>query len=221
MMLAPVGEVVDSLGFQTMTDITTAAAFALDAATAMLQATLETDFDRGDFIDTFYVTEPRYRVGSAAQVEFRLSRGLIDTVTSILVCSDPTQFGTSDATDVTANAIVDNDRGVVKDWKTTTSSTLLPSASSLDFMSGYTRKYVQISYSAGFDPDPSLPDSYRLDEVPDWLQKAAKLAALYNLADNPILSEAQIKLDKTMLARQYDLLCSRKRRYAPVALLPL
>jgi hypothetical protein len=223
LLLASVTDLLDDLGYTAMTDITYAVTDALLAASAELSAVLDTDFDAGTFIDTYYVQEPRYRSGPAAQVEFRLSHGLVTSLTQVLLSPDPTQFGnTTYTTDVTANVTVDNDRGVVKDFKTTSTQNYVPAGiTNMAFMSGYTRQFVQISYAAGLPVDANNAASYDLTQVPIWLNNAAKLAAKLYLADSPILSEASIKLDKQMLARQYDATLSRKKRYAPLSILPL
>jgi hypothetical protein len=90
-----------------------------------------------------------------------------------------------------------------------------------DYVTPYRRQFVQITYVAGFPADGAKPESYDLTKVPDWLQQAAKTAALLSLADSPALSEAQIKLDKTVLGIRYSSLINRKLRYAPLSILPL
>ena len=51
-----------------------------------------------------------------------------------------------------------------------------------------------------------MPQSYLTSSVPDWLQQAATLNCLIGMADLPVLSEAQIKLDTKVLGAQYDVL---------------
>ena len=155
----------------------------------------------------FYVRSPPFMDGQAVETEFRLRRGLVQSLTSVLWCEDNTAFGDpTSTTDVTAVAVLHPDKGIVRDFKTR-----------------YRRAYVQITYVAGFEPDTSVspPVSYLLTEVPDWLQNAAKLRALIGVADAPVLSEAAIKLDTKMLSTQLNALLSRHLRYAPSSLLPM
>jgi hypothetical protein len=206
MLLASIADIRDQLGFDDMTDVNSAITMSMDAAESMLASVLNTEFDRGTFVDTFYVREPPFRDGPAVETEFRLRRGLVQSLTSVLWCADNTAFGDpSSTTDVTAIAVLHPDKGVVKDFKT-----------------HYRQVYVQITYVAGFDPNAnSPPDGYLLSEVPDWLQNACKLHTLIGLADAPVLSEASIKLDTKLLTAQLNALLTIRLRYAPCSLLPL
>ena len=67
-----------------MTDINFAITMALDAAESQLAARLETEFDQGAFVDTFYVREPPYLDGPAFETQFRLRRGLVASLTSVV-----------------------------------------------------------------------------------------------------------------------------------------
>lgn len=205
MLLASVTDILNNLGFDAMTDISVAATMALDAAEAQLASVLNSEFEQGTFTDTFYVSAPPYRDGPVCETEFRLRRGLLTSLTSMRY--SPTVAGLTDSTvyvDVTATVQLHPDKGIVKDYTTP-----------------YRRKYVQITYAAGFAADTGNPASYNLTAVPDWLQQAAKTAALLSLADSPALSEAQIKLDKMVLGIKYNSLINRKLRYAPLSILPL
>ena len=205
MLLASVNDILNDLGFEAMTDITASATLALDAAEAQLASVLNSEFDQGTFTDTFFVSEPPYLDGPACETEFRLRRGFVSSLTSVRYAGpvqdlmDPSAYN-----DVTATAQLHPDKGIVKDYVTR-----------------FRRQFVQIVYVAGFPEDGTNPASYDLTKVPDWLQQAAKTAALLSLADSPSLSEAQIKLDKTVLGIRYSSLINRKLRYAPLSLLPL
>ena len=206
MLLTNPIDIIQALGFDQMVDITNAATMALDASEAQLASILNTDFAQATNTDTFFVRQPPYMDGPACETEFRLKQAFVTALTSVR-CA-PTVAGFSDSTqytDVTANVICDNDRGVVQDFETR-----------------YNRQWVQITYTAGFPPDTTLspPTSYLMTSVPDWLQQAARLNALIGMADSPVLSEAQIKLDVATLKVQYTALISRKTRYAPLAILP-
>jgi hypothetical protein len=205
MLLASVADVRSQLGFDDMTDINAAITMAMDAAEAQLAAILNTEFDRGSFVDTYFVREPPFRDGPAVETEFRLQRGMVQSLTQVVYAYQISDLSNSAAyTDTTSVSVLSGDKGVVTDYQT-------------HFM----RQYVQISYTAGFDVDPSNTASYLLSEVPDWLQNAAKLRTLLSLADSPVLSEAQIKLDTRMLQTQFNALVSRHMRYAPRSIMPL
>ena len=225
MLLAAVADILSTLGFDPMTDITFAATQALDAAEEQLASLLNTEFAAGTYTDMFYVDEPTMTVRHHGfKTQFRLSRGFITTplaTGSVLVNSQASmltgvasQIGstwgyvdvpTGDANiDVTTAMTVDSDRGLLT-----------------DIVNRYRKTYVQATYQAGFAVSGSDPTSYDLTVVPDWLQQAAKLCAMLALADSPSLSEAQIKIDKQLIGMQYNALMSRKLRYAPNSLLPL
>jgi hypothetical protein len=208
MLLASVTEVVERLGFDAMTDITFAVTMAMDAAEPQLAGLLNTDFDRGTFTDTFYVDEPTVIEGQAFATEFRLTRGLIASITSVKVAYEYANFTDGSVLlDYTPTVILHSGKGLVK-----------------DVANRYSRQYVQIVYVAGFDPDASSPPivgSYSLAEVPDWLQQACKIKTLLGLVDDASLSEAQIKLEPKVLQPQLNSLLSKHLRYAPLALLPL
>ena len=205
MLLANPADVISQLGFDTMTDITLATSMAMDAAEAYLSSQLNTDFLAGTFIDTFYVRQPRYQDGAATSTEFRLSHGLVSSVTSATTTATPADFWwTAAPADVTADIVLDGDRGIAK-----------------DITNRYFRQTVTITYVSGFAVDPDTPNSYLISSVPDWLQNACKLKTLVGLVDSPVLSEAQIKLDSKLLNLQLGQLLSRKLRYAPLAILPL
>jgi len=205
MLLANPADIISQLGFDPMPDITLATTMAMDAAEAYLSSELNTDFLAGTFTDTFYVAQPRYQDGPACSTEFRLSHGLVGSITSAMATSGPAQFWwTTAPNDVTADILLDGDKGIAK-----------------DVTNRYYRQTITITYASGFAADPNNPNSYLLTAVPDWLQNAAKLKTLVGLVDSPTLSEAQIKLDSKLLNMQLGQLLSRKLRYAPLAILPL
>ena len=167
------------------------------------------------------MARPPYQDGNGSEVQFRLKRGFVNPLASVLVSSDPTQFGNASyATDVTANVVLEADKGVVRDFKSQFAVQYL-GGNQMTFTSGYRRQWVQITYQAGFAADPQNAASYLISAIPDWLQQAAKINALIGLASSPALTEAMVKLDTKTLNTQYSALLQRKLRYAPMALLPL
>jgi hypothetical protein len=211
MYLASAANILSQLGFSDMSDINFAIGSALDAAEATLASALDTDFTAATQVDTFYVKEPPYVDGPAFETQFRLRHGVVTSLTSVVYAqsaaglSDPTQF-----VDVTSGVMLHQGKGVVTD---------------IQFK--YCRQFVQITYQKGFAPDPASgnpPTSYLLTgvgSVPTWLQEAARLQAIFNMVDLPVLSEAQIKLDKNIINGQLQSIMMRHLRYAPMAVLPL
>lgn len=204
MLLASVPSIRKSLGFDDMTDINAAITSALHAAEAQIAALLSTSFGREQMVDKFWVYEPPFVQGSHTETKFRLSRGLISDVSSIMMSNAPTMFTNPDAQDISDRVTVDTQRGIATDVTTY-----------------YAEQYVEIRYTAGFDVDANDPESYNLDQVPAWLQQAATLKTLILVADAPALTEAGVKIDKQMLDQQYALTVNRYVRYAPTALLPM
>jgi hypothetical protein len=220
MYLADPEIVRSSLGFSDMADINNAINDALDTATSMLASTLTSDFTKKTWTEFFFVQEPAVRMGAvfeqqttfgdgiirggaSGQTEFRLSTGFVSALTAISFASQPTDFGTSDI-DLSSTVTLFSDKGVIKDHVT-----------------DYSSSFVKAVYVAGFDPDNSNPNMYNLSQVPKWLQDAARVQAKILLADHPMVTEADIKIDTKTLSTQLKYLISSRIRYAPAALLPV
>lgn len=204
MLLASVQVIRESLGFDDMADINAAIETALHAAEPQLAAILQTRFERAEVTDTFWVYEPGFRQGMHVQTEFKLSRGFLASAPTITATEAPSLFGTSASQELTGVMKVDLELGVATDWK-----------------SRFNNQYVEFSYTAGFEADEDSPESYKLSQVPSWLQEAAKLKCLLHLAKNPSLTEVGIQLDQKTLEAQYAALINPHLRYAPSALLPM
>lgn len=207
MMLASHAEIREQLGFDDMTDINDAIQASLRAATAVLAAKLSTPFERGTFIDTYYALEPGYENGQAFSTTFRLSRGFVVSVTSVKAAATLELLGGTDASDITAVALMsatDKEKGVFTDYTTR-----------------FTRSFVRAEYVAGFEADASNPDMFNLEQVPLWLQEAAKLHAMITLAGSPPVKQADIQIDTKTLNHELSALLSTRIRYTPTALLTL
>lgn len=200
MRLASVQSIREQLGFDDMTDINAAIGAALDAVTPQIASILGTSFERSTATDTFFVEEPPSSRGLHVSTEFRLNKGF-------LVAAPTMTVGKADR--------VDLEKGIVVDWTTR-----------------YRDQYVSFTYQYGFevdapvpDPDSSIepepPTQYVLSQVPTWLQEAARVKALYHLADNPSIKELEIAIDKKALDLQFATLVNRHQRFAPAAVLPL
>lgn len=203
MLLASVADIRASLGFDDMTDINAAVTAALDAAEVELSATLDADFAETDVVDTFWVREPGLKEGSHVATEFRFSKGLLTAVPAVMLAQTVPLFGTAAAIAITTMKF-DLTKGTARDWH-----------------NDFDHQYVRFTYTAGYPADETDAISYDLDIVPTWLQEAAKLQAMINLADSPSLTEANIKLDVKMMNAQLTNILRSKIRYAPLALLPL
>lgn len=206
MRLASVQVIREQLGFDDMTDINAAIEMALNSVEPQIAALLDTRFERTSVVDTFWVYEPGFQQGGHVETEFRLSRGMLASAPTI------TLSRTADGANATAlsGVRVDLEKGVIA-----------------DFMTRYSQQYVRVAYDAGFEPemtegaDPKPTGSYKLDQVPGWLQEAAKLKALCHLAGAETVQEAGVTIDTKVLEAQFTALINQHLRYAPMAVLPL
>lgn len=193
MLLASVSGIRDDLGFDDMTDINAAITMALNAAEPQLASALNTSFARAEVTDTFWVDEPTVIDGPHRKTEFWLSRGFVQ--------GEPVVTGFDGAQ---AAMKYNKEKGIARDWSTY-----------------YSRAHVTFVYQAGFEEDGSTAGQYKLDQVPKWLQEAAKLQALIHLANAASITEAGIKIEVETIKAQLGSLMGDHMRYAPMALLPL
>lgn len=200
MLLATVSSIRDELGFDDMANINYAIIAALHAAEAQVGALLRTDFKRQSNTDLFRASAPGFVEGDYYETKFRLTQGQIQTVSSVLFSDS---FDMSSPTSSTTH-IVNADIGQV---------TVVGVA--------FNRQFVQITYTSGFEAAQSDPTSYKLSQVPNWLQEAAKLRALITLASNPAVKDANAGQDVTALQEQFDNLIAVHNRYTPSAILPI
>lgn len=207
MLLADVSGIRESLGFDDMPDINAAIQTSLDAVEAQLASLFETDFAKGTVTDTFFVPRPEIEDQAFRFTSFRTSQGFLTappTVISTLKGGWHRLIDNDGPTDVSANVVCDLEKGLIRDWTTC-----------------YRVSQVTMTYSYGFEVDPNNPDSYLLSQVPNWLQNAARLLSLVNLANDPVITEANIKIDTKTIGSQYALLVNKHLRYGPNAVLPL
>lgn len=208
MHLADPTKLRDATGFDDMPDINAAIDGALNAAEAMLAGQLGTDFDRVTLTDTFYVSEPGYTDGAHTTTEFKLSRGFVQDLLTVWSAKGRAYLAMANTRIDLIGAfdldVLKREKGVI-----------------VDTGSRYRADYVQVAYTAGFEEDPDVEGRYKLDQVPRWLQEAAKVQAQILLADQKIMEQAGISLDKAMLATQLGGLIGKKLRYAPMSMLPL
>lgn len=209
MFLASVRDIREQLGFDDMADINHAIETALHAVEPQLASTLRTDFRRGEKTDVFWVKRPTFIQAGHHETQFRMSRGFITGSPLVEVSENPLRFSTATVTPLGDVLTWDRERGVARDWTTE-----------------YSRQTVTFTYQYGFEEavagDPAQPTgSYRLDQVPQWLQEAATLKTLIHLASNPSLTEHGVSLDVKVLDAQAAALLSQHLRYAPMSILPM
>lgn len=193
MLLASVSGIREELGFDDMTDINAAITMALNAAEPQLASALNTSFARAEVTDTFWVDEPTVIDGPHRKTEFWLSRGFVH--------GEPVVTGFDGAQ---AAMNYNKEKGIARDWTTY-----------------YSRAHVRFVYQAGFETDDQVSGQYKLDQVPGWLQEAAKLQALVHLASAPSITEAGIQIEVETIKAQLASLMGEHIRYAPMALYPL
>jgi hypothetical protein len=207
MLLASIAGIREGLGFDDMPDINSAIQQSLDAVEATIASLLDTDFAAGSQTDTFFVSTPSFRDRNHTENSFRLRRGFISGTPTVIVTQTAgwrRGMANEGPTDVSSVINVHAHKGVLVDWETY-----------------YHKAKVAITYDYGFPVSADDSTSYDLTVVPTWLQTAARLLCLINLADAPVVTEAGVKVDTKMLSKQYDALVNGKLRYAPSAHLPM
>lgn len=203
MLLASVTDLRNSLGFDDdVTDFTLAATAALHAAEAALHNTLGTTFNRETRFDLFYVDEPGFRQGALSTTSFRLRKGLVASLGGTVYAGSVSDL-TADPQTIT-NPFLDAEKGVVSDHETV-----------------YSRSFIKITYTAGFEVDATDKESYDLSQVPSWLQEVAKMHALLMLKSSPVLKQIQLELDADLIKSTLRAQTNQHVRYTPTAILPL
>lgn len=203
MFLTTVADIRDSLGFDDMVDINAAIEAAAHAATEQLEARLSTDFTKATHTDVFWVPEPGFIERPHCETEFRLTHGILVGPVVVTGGVNYDELGT-DGFDYGKNLISDTTRGIIRNVGTF-----------------YNNQYVKFTYTAGFEADDIVPDQYKLDDVPDWLQQAAIKQTMINLKNAPSIKSAEIEIDDKMLALELSHMLKNYIRYAPSALLPI
>jgi hypothetical protein len=212
MLLAAITDVQTDLGFSAMPNIQAAISAALEIAEQTLASAIGTTFDQKQITDAFYVRTPSYRDGPNVRTELRLSRGFVNQTPAVVGTMAASNVGYGlfdiapiypDTLDVSANLVIDWEKGVARDITTQ-----------------YCQNWLTVQYTAGFPGSGSDPMSYDLTKVPQWLQQAANLSAKIIIQSNPALEDPKIKLDTTLMQRQLNVLLGQHIRYAPAALFP-
>lgn len=180
-----------------------AATSAISIATAVIEARLDTLFDKATTVDTFLDVAGGVWQGSAFFTKFKLSRGFIQGNVTGSFAPTLAAFGTDE--EVTGlSLVVDAEAGVVTE-----------TAADLQF------QFLRLSYQAGFDVEGADPLLYKQSQVPAWLKECCKLLALVTMENVPAQEKAGTKQDTKMLAKQCEAILSRRVRYAPGAVLAI
>jgi hypothetical protein len=203
--LASTTEIRTALGYDNIGDIVNAINAELASTTKQLAATIRVDsFDRKERADTYRVGDTPV-LDSVPRLRLLLSCGFVeaDTVRVLLGDSVGAILG-GEFTEVVPDA-VDAERGVIADYH-----------------SDYSYRFVQVIYTAGFRDDLDHPGQYLLDDVPFWLQEAAKLNARIMLAGNPLMASGDKGApDTTPFQKQLSQIVTPHIRYVPSALQPI
>lgn len=203
MMLATPTDLLNSYGWDDMTDSRAAVTSALNAATPHLAAKLNMpSFTRGTASDVFFVNGALIGSGGVNYNQMRLSYGLL-TSTAITVVRASTFDGLASGTDITSSFQVDREKGVLS-----------------DFTNVYESSLVKVTYEHGLSAK-AAPYDDQFDGAPDWLKEAAMLQAMILLSSHPIFEEAKIKQDTKTLRYSFEVMMANHLRYAPNALLPM
>lgn len=218
MYLADPAQIRVTLGFDDMANINAAIASALDTAETQLATMLMTGFDRQSVVDTFFV-EQTEMIGNSNQprTELLLTRGFVVGSPTVAVTYAAAQSASafqivqdaySGGSSTSSNFVWRNESGY-----------------GVDLTSTFVGAQVAVTYVSGFEADTTNGDdppiSYVIDQVPDWVQKAATLLALTLVADNASVVEAGIVINTKLAMQQLHTLIGKKVRYRPLACDPI
>lgn len=206
LLLSPVAELRQQLGFDDMPDINNAITGAMQAATASLASGLNMKFDTGTYEDTFFMKEPSFMEEDGFHSEFRLSQGLVQSINSAqaFIRASTGVNAVQNNIDISGNIVLNGEKGQV-----------------FDYLTRYDRHLVTIAFTAGFAADGTDATLYDQTKVPEWLKEANRLKALMMLNGMPPLEEAGIKLETKSLHVQLHHLMGYHKRYLPCAVLPI
>ena len=110
--------------------------------------------------------------GGRPQRALRLTRGFLTGAPTLTFANTFEALTTLPTTITTSNYVADLETGLVN-------------VVGLDLSC----QYLRASYSAGFAADPNEKGQFDPDDVPTWLQKAARLQARLALNDQPFMTE--------------------------------
>ncbi|QIG66815.1 hypothetical protein EVB27_146 [Rhizobium phage RHph_TM16] len=202
MKLIPAATVTDHLGTD-LDDAKLAAASAISVATAVIEARLDTLFDKATTVDTFYDAVGGVSQGSVIMTSFFLKNGFVQGTVTGTYAPEHAAFGTDDESS-DLSLVVSAETGLVVETKADLKG-----------------KFVRLSYTYGFDVENADPTLYKQSQVPAWLKEACKLLALITMENVPAQEKAGTKQDTKLLARQFEAIISRRVRYAPGAVLAI
>lgn len=146
---------------------------AIDATSIYMAAQLDTEFEPGDYTDTFSLDKDVYQ-SFGGLIRLKLANGFVDG-TTVTISSTDSLFD-SDATTVqlTAQEVLLDKKSLEKGF--------------IDIPASYMGSFVTVGYSAGIDSTES---------VPEWLREAA-LAHATNVMSWQQVGDAKPALGKIL-----------------------
>ena len=205
MRLASTTDIRTALGYDNIGDIVNAINAELASTTKQLAATIRVDsFDRKERADTYRVGDTPV-LDSVPRLRLLLSCGFVEADTVRVLLGDSVgAIAAGHFTEVVPDA-VDAAKGVIADYH-----------------SDYSYRFVQVIYTAGFRDDLDHPGQYLFDDVPLWLQEAAKLNARIMLGGNPLMTSGDKGApDTRQFQAQLSQILTPRIRYVPSALQPI
>ncbi len=231
-LLRSVEETRNRLGFSADNDRDEAIEAHLETAVETISDQIRTEIDRVDVVDTFFVrlslrsgagsyASRRPSIGrgegigagSAAQTTLLLSRGFLDSGTTVEVVASGTENGLGDSalyTDLrslpgtSVDAVqVDLERGVLR-----------VSDFALDGV------YVRVTYKSGFLDDDASPAVYA--DVPSWLVTGNDLETRILVNSDAVFGRDQVNKDEQdRLETRLSRILMKHARYIPLAEKPI
>lgn len=203
----------------------------LGQVTVIMQQAVRTEsFERRVVTDTFFIHEsleygaaisrarPRTRIerGVAAVSKMKLSHGFVDLSVTPTGVASGTVNGLVDPTATNLRATLNNED--VMDFSESSGERGVLRVHDYSL----SNCYVQVTYTAGFlqdDGDPSL-----FVGTPDWLVEAAKLKAMIDLGDHPLIarqaggeeSARRQERDQSRNQQLFDQIMLKNSRYVPM-----
>lgn len=202
MLLVPIADVIDDLGFDSMEDIEQAVRSALHATETFLSSALGTSFRRTTRSDYFSVPKVGYAHGNMGTTSFKLIQGFVEPA-GFTVSMSTSVSGVEDSPDdITSDVILDSEQGLVFDHNTV-----------------YDGNVLKVDYTAGFNVSSDDTTAFNYTEVPDWLRELAIVNTKIVLSDHPTLVQAQVIDNVDMLLQVKQTILASKSRYSPTSIL--
>ncbi len=230
-LLRSVEETRERLGYSADNDRDEAIEAHLETAVETLSDQIRTEIDRVDTVDTFFVRASLrsplggsnrrpaagrgegIASGAAAATTLLLSRGFLDSSTTVTVLAAGSENDLSDSalrTDLRSapgtgidHVSIDYDRGVlrVNDY-------------------GLDGVYVRVTYKAGFLDDDATPAVFQ--DLPTWLVRGNDLETRILVNSDSVFGRDEVKKDEQdRLEQRLSVILMKHARYIPLAEKPI